>query len=268
LPSRALLSLATGRRILDAEAMPDEPEILLTGGSLSVGVARVGNTVRRPVKASSEFVARLLRYLEERSVSWAPRYLGRDERGRDSLTFMVGTVPAKWLEQTNAQITAAAQLLRSLHDATRGSELAGEHAVVCHNDPSPSNTVFDNRALPIAFIDFDFAAPGDPLEDLGYLAWSWCVSSKPTRAAAAAQAAQVRVAADAYEANVTQRAALVDAMLERLTRNRALWFEQLALGAVSNVPPERMLARIAWSEAEFAFVTEHRATFEAALACP
>jgi thiamine kinase-like enzyme len=242
-----------------------DAELLLTGGSLSIGVARVGDTVRRPVKDSSAFVARLLRYLEERAVSWAPRYLGRDERGRDSYTFMVGSVPEKWLEQPNARIASAARLLRALHDATRGSELAGGHAVVCHNDPSPSNTVFDEHGEPIAFIDFDFAAPGDPLEDLGYFAWSWCVSSKPTRGPVSAQAAQVRVAADAYGANATQRGALLDAMLERLTRNRAFWSEQLRLGAAVAIAPERITARIAWSEAEFQFVTEQRALFEAAL---
>ncbi|WP_258564624.1 phosphotransferase, partial [Streptomyces himalayensis] len=26
--------------------------------------------------------------------------------------------------------------------------------------------------VPVAFIDFDTAAPGDPLEDLGYMAWT------------------------------------------------------------------------------------------------
>ncbi len=242
--------------------MPEDREIPLTGGKLSRGVVRVGNTVRRPVKESSELVASLLCYLEERGVSWAPRYLGRDERGRDTFTFMAGTVPEKWLEHSDAQIAGAARLLRALHDATRGSELAGAHAVVCHNDPSPSNTVFDESERPIAFIDFDFAAPGDPLEDLGYLAWSWCVSSKPTRAAVSQQAAQVRVAADAYGANSAQRAALVDAMLERCTRNRAFWAAQLA-GTQGS--PEPIAARIAWSEAEFAFVTEQRAIFEAAL---
>jgi aminoglycoside phosphotransferase (APT) family kinase protein len=37
----------------------------------------------------------------------------------------------------------------------------------CHHDPGPNNTVFrDGR--PVALIDFDFAAVGDPLEDVGY----------------------------------------------------------------------------------------------------
>ncbi len=245
--------------------MPDDAEIPLEGGTLSVGVVRVADTVRRPVTASSDFVARLLLDLEARNVSWAPRYLGRDEQGRDMLTFIAGSVPARWLEQTDARVAGVARLLRALHDATRGSELAGARSVVCHNDPSPSNTVLDRAGQPSAFIDFDFAAPGEPLEDLGYLCWSWCVSSKPTRASVNVQAAQVRVAADAYGASAAERAGLVDAMLERFTRNRAFWAAYLAQGLVANSSPERIAARIAWSETEFAFVTEQRAVFEAAL---
>ncbi|MGK5693264.1 phosphotransferase family protein [Streptomyces sp. URMC 128] len=63
-------------------------------------------------------------------------------------------------------LRAAASLLRSFHDATRGSRLAGRHPVACHHDPGPNNTAFADD-IPAAFIDFDTAAPGDPIEDLG-----------------------------------------------------------------------------------------------------
>ena len=69
-------------------------------------------------------------------------------------------------------MAAAGSLLCAFHDATRGSRLAGRNPVVCHHGPGPNNTVFvDNR--PVAFIDFDTAAPGDALEDLGYMTWTW-----------------------------------------------------------------------------------------------
>ncbi|MGH3376720.1 MAG: phosphotransferase [Actinoallomurus sp.] len=61
------------------------------------------------------------------------------------------------------QVTAAGVLLRSLHDATRDSGLTGKHPVVCHHDPGPNNAVFQ-AGLPVAFIDFDTAAGGEPLE--------------------------------------------------------------------------------------------------------
>jgi hypothetical protein len=32
------------------------------------------------------------------------------------------------------EVSADARLLRAFHEATRGSELAGDHALVCHGD--------------------------------------------------------------------------------------------------------------------------------------
>lgn len=40
---------------------------------------------------------------------------------------------------------------------------------MCHRDPGPNNVVFQ-EGRPYAFIDFDLAAPGAPLEDIGYMA--------------------------------------------------------------------------------------------------
>ncbi|HEX4224680.1 MAG TPA: phosphotransferase [Pseudonocardiaceae bacterium] len=62
----------------------------------------------------------------------------------------------------------------AMHDASRDSGLVGRHPVVCHHDPGPNNVVFRDDEL-VAFINFDTAAPGSPLEDLGYLAWTWCI---------------------------------------------------------------------------------------------
>ncbi|MEU4587783.1 phosphotransferase [Kitasatospora aureofaciens] len=83
---------------------------------------------------------------------------------------MPGDVPARFRTWSNEQVAAAGALLRALHDATRGSALAGRHPVVCHHDPGPNNVTFRN-GMPTAFIDFDTAAPGSALEDLGYMAW-------------------------------------------------------------------------------------------------
>ncbi|MEU7484740.1 hypothetical protein [Streptomyces sp. NPDC042319] len=43
---------------------------------------------------------------------------------------------------STAQITAAARLLRRLHDATAGMPVAGGEETVCHNDFSPLNVTF------------------------------------------------------------------------------------------------------------------------------
>ncbi|HEY2516207.1 MAG TPA: phosphotransferase [Polyangiaceae bacterium] len=137
------------------------------------GVVRVGDTVRRPVKASSSFVRSLLALLAERGFEAAPRYLGADEQGREVFTFLRGEVPPD-LDSTftDETLAHAARLIRRYHDATAGSALAAGREVVCHGDLSPCNTVFQS-GVPVALIDFDAAAPGDRLDDLGYALFLW-----------------------------------------------------------------------------------------------
>jgi thiamine kinase-like enzyme len=43
---------------------------------------------------------------------------------------------------------------------------------VCHNELFPWNTVF-RSGVPVAFIDWDTAAPGPRAWDLGFAAWRW-----------------------------------------------------------------------------------------------
>ncbi|MCH5677656.1 aminoglycoside phosphotransferase family protein [Streptomyces gilvus] len=238
-----------------------EAEVPLAGGRITPGVVRVGDTVRRPVGASSAFVAELLGHLADAGFAGAPRHLGLDAAGRDVLSYLPGWVPARFQHWTDAQVAAAGALLRALHDATRACRLAGGHPVVCHNDPGPNNTVFRNGpdGAPVAFIDFDTAAPGDPLEDLGYMAWTWCVSSKREASPVAAQAAQVRVLADAYGLGPDARPRLVDAIIERQSRNARWW-------AASRLAPPAVIAeRVTWSEREHAFTAAHHGSFAAAL---
>jgi hypothetical protein len=68
-------------------------ETFLSGGRVTPGVARVGDTVRRSVKPASPFVRLLLAELEARGFDAAPRHLGVDDQGRDVLTYLAGAVP-------------------------------------------------------------------------------------------------------------------------------------------------------------------------------
>ncbi len=43
--------------------------------------------------------------------------------------------------------------------------------MICHNDLSPDNTVFEPRGHASAFIDWDLAAPAPPLWDLAWAAY-------------------------------------------------------------------------------------------------
>lgn len=79
-----------------------EAEVPLSGGRITPGVVRVGDTVRRPVGASSAFVAEVLGHLAEAGFVGAPRYLGLDAAGRDVLGCLPGWVPARFQHWTDA----------------------------------------------------------------------------------------------------------------------------------------------------------------------
>ncbi|MEU6348692.1 aminoglycoside phosphotransferase family protein [Streptomyces sp. NPDC047072] len=238
-------------------------EVPLSGGRITAGVVRIADTVRRPTSASSPYVAVLLTHLERQGFSGAPRHLGTDERGRDVLSHIPGEVPSRFQRWTDAQVAAAGRLLRNLHHATR--TLPGAAPVVCHHDPGPNNTVFRTE-LPVAFIDFDTAAPGDPLEDLAYMAWTWCVSSRPDRGPVELQAAQVRLLADAYGLPPKDRPRLFDAITERQTRNANWWRQRLPENhRPHDTTTEQITDRITWSLREHNYTATHRTEFHAAL---
>jgi hypothetical protein len=235
----------------------------LAGGRLTAGVVRVGDTVRRPASPASPFVARLLAHLAKKGFDGCPQHLGWDQHDRDMLSFVPGHVPPRWQHFTDDQVGQAATLLRQLHDATRdlASILGGE--VVCHHDPGPNNTVFRD-GQPVAFIDFDFAAPGHPLENVGYMAWAWCISSRPDRGPAIEQARQVRTLADAYGLSPTDRDRLPAAICGRLRRNEGFWQDILDDEAAS-VPRARSAEVLAWTQRELAYTEANQETFLAAL---
>lgn len=242
-------------------------EIPLLGGRLTEGVVRVGDTVRRPATPASKFVSLLLGHLEKRGFSGAPRYLGLDERNRDTLTYIPGWVPAKFQYFSDDQIRAAGRLLRALHDATRNSDLIGPNSVVCHHDAGPNNVVFQD-GMPMAFIDFDMAAPGEPMEDLGYMAWAWCVSSKKTRPPVGMQAAQVRILLESYGVGARDYRSVFDAMLARQSLNIEFWLERRALRAGTHPGRdgvEKIDEVLEWSRLERAYTQLNKSAFLAAL---
>ncbi|VXC33332.1 hypothetical protein BACI349Y_640038 [Bacillus sp. 349Y] len=58
-----------------------QQEEKLSGGNVSQ-VYRVEDTVRREIKPESERIHKLLKHLEEKGFSNAPRFMGIDEKGR------------------------------------------------------------------------------------------------------------------------------------------------------------------------------------------
>ena len=43
--------------------------------------------------------------------------------------------------------------------------------------PAPYNAIF-HGGLPVALIDWDHCHPGNRIDDLGYMAWTWCIQSR------------------------------------------------------------------------------------------
>src|SRR3989442_10538789 len=97
-----------------------------SGGRITQGVVRVEDTVRRPRQPNAELVRALLGRLQELGLELAPRYLGVDEQGRETFSYLDGDVPDELdAAFSDRSLSAAARLIRRFHDAATGSPLAG-----------------------------------------------------------------------------------------------------------------------------------------------
>ena len=98
-------------------------EIPLKGGNMNGGVVRVGDTVRRPAGPWTPGVHALLAHLHAAGFNGAPKPLGIDERGREILTFVPGSIawPGSFhLLDDDGQLRRAVRLIRDFHDVVAG----------------------------------------------------------------------------------------------------------------------------------------------------
>jgi len=127
-----------------------------------------------------------------------------------------------------------ARLQRALHESARSFQPppdatwdranlpdAGPGALVCHNDLCVENVVTrDGRAA--AFIDFDFAAPSDPLLDIAIAARHWVPMRDPADVDPGLlgldQLARFRRFCDAHELDRARRGAVIGHLGEFLDR--------------------------------------------------
>jgi len=217
---------------------PDEEP--LPGTNVTAAV-RVGDTVRRPRKPSSDAVQALLGHLRHAGFDGCPEPLGFDDQEREVVSYVEGdggTIPLSAAAVTDSALVAHARLIRRFHDAAGtfpaagGAPLAwdpplrdpsGRDEVVCHNDLSIPNTVY-RRGRPHALIDFDFAAPGRRLWDLAYAVWWLVPLQRPEFMATIGwpevdQGRRLRAFVDAYGLD-DERSLLLDVLTERQERNR------------------------------------------------
>src|SRR5262249_59819480 len=111
----------------------------------TAGVVRVGDTVRRPQNANSDYVHGLLLHLERCGFDGAPRYLGVDDRGREVLTFIEGFAPPhNGFRLTEKAVRAGARLVRAVHDLTQGTPFATGSEVAGPPNLSPPHLLLSH----------------------------------------------------------------------------------------------------------------------------
>ncbi|MDP3315657.1 MAG: phosphotransferase [Devosia sp.] len=220
-------------------------EIALSGGRMTAGVVRIGDTVRRPISGDRSEIHALLRYLENFGCTATPRFLGIDEAGREILSYLPGDVPPDLGHYDEPVLRAAGALLRSFHDASSGFPAVGDAGaeVMCHNDWGPPNAVFSD-GFPVGIIDFDTVRPGLRLWDLGYSAASWIDLGDPSYTGAE-QVRRLSAFADGY----ARPDCSVEVIAAFCLARRA------ALATVGRTRGDLALAE--WSEASLRWATEH-----------
>ncbi|MDG4832094.1 phosphotransferase [Solwaraspora sp. WMMD1047] len=225
--------------------MPDE--MPLTGGNVSAGVVRVGDTVRRPAGPWTPAVHAYLDHLHAVGFDAAPRPLGIDERGREVLTYAPGVVP--WPDRFDLlepadQLARVGRLLRDLHDAAEGftppadarwqvlipdggDPVRDGGGIVVHHDPAPWNLVVGDRWV---LIDWDMAAPGTRLWDLAYAARGFVPLAAHPDWRRPDASDRLRVLVDAYRLDEAGRRRLVRLLASRAAAMHDLLARESARG--------------------------------------
>jgi hypothetical protein len=261
-------------------------EVPLVGGDVNVGenvVVRVGDTVRRPVGPHTEAVDALLRHFEAVGFDGAPRALGRDERGRQVLSFVDGDPALPPIPAGDHVLSELGALLRRMHQAQAGFVVppgavwhsgplappeGGE--LICHNDLFPPNVIFRDGS-PVALIDWDLCVPAPRLYDIASAANFWAPLAHEKRARSFGLSndragERLRLLCDAYGLDATERLELLDVVARR---NRMGYAIHRLYGGERRLPGWRemwdagsgdeILERSAWFEA-------HRAELQRSLA--
>ncbi|TDC41569.1 phosphotransferase [Micromonospora sp. KC213] len=217
-------------------------EVPLTGGNVTAGVVRVGDTVRRRVGPWTPAVHALLDHLWSVGFRGAPRALGIDEQGREVLSYVDGEVP--WplrfdLLEPRDQLARVGRLVRELHDAlatftpppdARWNVLipADRDELVIHHDLAPWNLVVGDRWV---VIDWDNAGPGSRLWDVAYAVHGFVPMSAHPDWQRVDAGPRLRAFVDAYGLDEQQRRRLAPMLTVRTRAMYEFLREQAALGA-------------------------------------
>jgi len=141
--------------------------------------------IRRKAEAWSEHVHDFLVYLEREGFDGSPRSLGLADDGTEAVTWVDGWASGIPFDGPLVEpdgMESVGRLLRRFHDVSAGYRpkpnaiwatgvipmQAGD--VIRHGDISATNIVW-NYGEATALIDWEFAHPGPPIDDLALAAW-------------------------------------------------------------------------------------------------
>jgi hypothetical protein len=226
---------------------PDEEALL--DGNVSIGVVRIGDTVRRPATQSSKSVDALLQHLREVGFEGAPRALGYDEMGRQVLSFVEGLVDPDPSDLDLSRLVEVGQVIRRFHDASSTFSAPADAVwnvviapdkedLICHHDLAPWNLVRSHTQL--TFIDWDHAGPGSRLWDLAYAAHGFVPLSPDASISDEVAGRRLAALVEGYGLDAEERGLLVDLLGARI---RSM-YELLRSGHDTGVQPWSRL----WNE--------------------
>lgn len=203
----------------------EDQEHPLPGGNVSVGVVRIGSTVRRPVGPWTTATHALLNHLEQVGFPGSPRVGGIDDRGREILSFVPGV--AAWPDHfdalaSDAGLVKVARLIVAYHEAAASFDppdgadwstvcpTRGPVEVIRHNDLGPWNLILEPGGN-WTFIDWDLASPGARISDYAYAARGF-VPLFPDMAAQWPTVRRLRLLCDVWDVGPEE---LIDAVVWR-----------------------------------------------------
>ena len=200
-------------------------EVPLLGGNASVGIVRVGDTVRRPARPWTLSIDALLKHLEAVGFDGAPRAMGYDDRGRQVLSFIEGYVSADPSDLDRERVFEVGELISQLHAALSSFRpppaavwnvliRPDQEELVCHHDLAPWNLVRSQDRL--TFIDWDGAGPGSRLGDLAYAAHGFVPLSPRSGLTDAGAARRLRALVDGYALPPSSRSTFVSMLAPRV----------------------------------------------------